>query len=540
MKRAYLQILFILCAGFMSAQTTKVYQLPATLKYIDKNNDDELSDEECKAIFNQYFENRGSETAELTVDVESSLIDLIGFLEGADLRDIKNTKAARRFIEIYYNRRYYLVDQTPFGIPPIVAMNDTVALPQDTSARPFNQTEFFDQFMHVEGHMTSVFQMPMRQTLKNFNGQSDLSQSWNREMLIMATLPFYFTPWKNGVLNITPEYSGGNGLGDGAGLAGYPNALYAFPQAKPYLLRAQFQQQIVLKKFEDGTENTIEFSAGRFILQEMFEMNQWSGNPKKDFLNFNHTMMSAWDAATTAYGYTHGVAARYRGRNTIISGALVTVNDVQGGPTTDWNIAKGNSINLQYCRALKLADKDFNIRVLGFRNTAYSGAWKDLVTDTAITSFEFPDSLKSYHSKMGIGIDADIALDKETGIFFRYSINDGKSETMGYTQADVAFNLGISKGMSRIRRPNDCFGFAWSLNGISKGHQDYINAGGNGFMIAGGPITYGREMVFETYYRLNLFANTDISLNYQVILNPAYNKDNCMVDALACRLHFEF
>lgn len=391
-------------------------------------------------------------------------------------------------------------NQNVIGLINLRSINKTVTLALDSVAPLTNQTDFFDRFMHVEGQMTAVYQTPLHTTFKRYNGRTDIAQDWNSQILIMATLPFYLNPWKNCVINITPEYAGGNGLGDGAAVAGYPNALYAYPQAKPYLLRAQIQQEFTLKTFEDGSKNTLELSAGRFIIQEMFENNKWSGDPKKDFLNFNHTMMSAWDAATTAYGFTHGIAARLRTKKSILSGAMVTVNTVAGDITTDWNVRQGQSTNLQYCRALKLFSKDFNIRFLAYNNRTFSGAWKNLPNDTnTIGTFSFPDSLKAYHNKTGLGLDADIALDDETGIFVRFSINDGRSESMGYTQADHAFNVGFSKSMSRFKRPNDNFGLAFSANGLSKGHRDYLNAGGSGFMLVGGPINYGMEMVAETY-----------------------------------------
>lgn len=432
-------------------------------------------------------------------------------------------------------------NQNVSGLINLRSINKTVTLALDSVAPLTNQTDFFDRFMHVEGQMTAVYQTPLHTSFTRYNGRTDLAENWKSQVLIMATLPFYLNPWKNCVINITPEYSGGNGLGDGTGISSYPNALYAFPQAKPYILRAQIQQLFDLKTFADGSKNTLEVRAGRFILQEMFNCNQWAYDPKKDFLNFNHTMMSAWDAATTAYGYTHGVAARLRMKKNIFSGALVTVNAIQGDITTDWNVRQGQSINLQYCRALALWSKTLNIHLLAYNNRTFSGAWKDLPNDTnTIGTFSFPDSLKAYHNKTGIGLDADLALDDETGVFVRFSFNDGRSESMGYTQADQAFNIGFSKGMSRFKRPNDNFGLAFSANGLSKGHRAYVNAGGNGFMLAGGPINYGYEMAFETYYRLNLFSKTDITFNYQLILNPAYNKDYMRLDAFAVRLQFEF
>ena len=91
------------------------------------------------------------------------------------------------------------------------------------------------------------------------------------------------------------------------------------------------------------------------------------------------------------------------------------------------------------------------------------------------------------------------------------------------------------------KRKSDVLGAAFSLNGISGPHRDYLKAGGYGFIIGDGALNYGKELILETYYQF-AFPKWHFSLSpdYQFVLNPAYNKDRGPVHVVGLRLHAEF
>jgi high affinity Mn2+ porin len=49
----------------------------------------------------------------------------------------------------------------------------------------------------------------------------------------------------------------------------------------------------------------------------------------------------------------------------------------------------------------------------------------------------------------------------------------------------------------------------------------------------------GPEQIVETYYAFPLFAAT-LTLDYQFIVNPAYNRDRGPVSVISARMHAEF
>jgi high affinity Mn2+ porin len=49
----------------------------------------------------------------------------------------------------------------------------------------------------------------------------------------------------------------------------------------------------------------------------------------------------------------------------------------------------------------------------------------------------------------------------------------------------------------------------------------------------------GTEKILETYYNFPLFASR-ITFDYQLIVNPAYNRDRGPVSVLGVRLHTQY
>jgi high affinity Mn2+ porin len=49
----------------------------------------------------------------------------------------------------------------------------------------------------------------------------------------------------------------------------------------------------------------------------------------------------------------------------------------------------------------------------------------------------------------------------------------------------------------------------------------------------------GPEQIIETYYAFPLLAST-VTLDYQFIVNPAYNRDRGPVSVISARVHSEF
>jgi high affinity Mn2+ porin len=86
----------------------------------------------------------------------------------------------------------------------------------------------------------------------------------------------------------------------------------------------------------------------------------------------------------------------------------------------------------------------------------------------------------------------------------------------------------------------DEIGIAGILNGISGPHRDYLAAGGYGFIIGDGRLKYGLEQIAEIYYDWQITTGIVATVDYQGIVNPAYNTERGPVHVGSVRVHWDF
>ncbi len=84
-------------------------------------------------------------------------------------------------------------------------------------------------------------------------------------------------------------------------------------------------------------------------------------------------------------------------------------------------------------------------------------------------------------------------------------------------------------------------GLAVVANGISRVHQEFLDAGGLGILVGDGKLPHpGTEGIIETYYDVPVQKLINVTLDYQFVDNPGYNRDRGPVSILAIRLHAQF
>jgi hypothetical protein len=389
---------------------------------------------------------------------------------------------------------------------------------------------------HISGDFiyTSLYQYQPSLSPK-YSGLRSIPAEANGKLLSMLTVNVMFRLWKGNEILISPETQQGEGIGRGEGMGAFPNAIFAFPQEKPYLARAQMRQYFY---FDNSWLKKYNFTIGRFIIQDMTDENPYSNDPQCDFLNFSHTMSSAWDAATTAYGYTHGLAQSFVFDKSVVNLIVNTTAEEAGSELTDWDIENAHSINLQYIKKFTLGGKTGKARLLGYY-TSYNGGDFDKYYKVTENGRAFYDSLHGYTNKWGGGIDISYDWSANCGLFLRYSADDGLHEDFTYTQADGSLNGGFLLGMDRIHRPDDRFGLCASINTLGAKQQRFLKEGGTGFMVGDGNLNYAPEVAFETFYSINFLRDFFLTFDYQYVLNEGYNADRGNAHFMGVRLSLD-
>jgi high affinity Mn2+ porin len=125
-------------------------------------------------------------------------------------------------------------------------------------------------------------------------------------------------------------------------------------------------------------------------------------------------------------------------------------------------------------------------------------------------------------------------------VFSRVGWSDGHNEAWVYADVDRSASLGTSIKGAIWGRPDDTYGLAAVVNGISKIHQEFLEAGGTGILAGDGRLTYGLEKALETYYDFHVWKTVRVAADYQFVVDPAYNRDRGPVSIFGGRLHWEF
>jgi high affinity Mn2+ porin len=126
------------------------------------------------------------------------------------------------------------------------------------------------------------------------------------------------------------------------------------------------------------------------------------------------------------------------------------------------------------------------------------------------------------------------------GMFARAGWANGNVEPWDVTDIDSTISGGVSLSGKQWGRPDDTVGIAGVLNGVSAVHAAFLNDGGLGILVGDGKLPHpGLEQIIETYYKFSL-SPWSVTLDYQIIGNPAYNRDRGPASVFGVRVHGQF
>ena len=141
--------------------------------------------------------------------------------------------------------------------------------------------------------------------------------------------------------------------------------------------------------------------------------------------------------------------------------------------------------------------------------------------------------------KFGLGLNAEQEVSKEIGMFTRIGWNDGRYASWAFTEIDRTIHLGLSVKGTGWKRAYDVFAIAGVINAISHAHRNFLKAGGYGFIIGDGKLNYSNEAIIETYYSARFSNFFWLTLDYEFVNHPGYNKDRGPTHVFGIRGHVE-
>ncbi len=407
-----------------------------------------------------------------------------------------------------------------------------------------------------------------------YTGDYSLRTGKERGNTATATIYAGFKGWTGSEFFLNLEASESSPISNLRGMGGLSNSENQKGGAiepKTYRARYFIRQTIGLggetENIESGfnqmastvDKNRIVLTAGKMSIIDIFDNNKFSHDGRSQFINWSFLTHGSYDYAADTKGYTIGFASELYYQDWAFRFGRFMQPKVSNGPDLDYNMFKQYADQIEIQHDHDLFNQPGSVKLLVFHNKAYMGSFKDAITYGKLNSAP-PDvsAVRQLSDKYGIGIALEQNVRDDIGIFARANINDGKRETYAFTEIDKQVSGGMTIFGNKWGRPDDAFGFAIAVNGISKDHQDYISQGGHGaFMgdlaidtdtptpgVLSNIYNYSSEKVFEAYYNSQLTTGKAGTLwgalDFQHIINPGYNADRGPVDYLGYRFHYEF
>lgn len=382
------------------------------------------------------------------------------------------------------------------------------------------------------------------------------------------TVGFYgaWAPWNWSQAYLDVEKFDGAGVSDATGLGGLTNGDVVregasglkkeFYIARSYLrfmlpLGSALTREERSKDQVPGTEAStrLEFKIGRMATNDDFDNNSYAADPRTQFMNWSLWANTAWDYAANTRGYTDGFVIGYISPSWSLKYGAYLMPVKANFQTLESSFSRARGQNLQL--TLSPWSSGTILRLLGYYNTARMGIYSQALAIAASqgTTPDIAAGDAEGRHKYGFGINAEqpLADNGATGLFMRLGWDDGQTETFAFTEVDEVETIGGQLSGAHWGRPNDRFGLAQVSEGLSAWHRQYLEAGGEGFLLGDGRLNYHHEQILESYYVFEQVwpqkpgpLHWQLGPDFQYIRNPGYNHDRGPVKFWALRAHLEY
>ena len=357
--------------------------------------------------------------------------------------------------------------------------------------------------------------------------------------------------WPGGELYLDVEMARGRGVSHTVGLGGLTNGDSIREGSgglgpAPYLARLFLRQTF---GFGGGTEAMqrgmdqlpvnvdrvrLVITAGKFAANDLFDTNLSADNARTQFMDWALFNNAAWDFAADTRGYSKGVAVSWHTPAwELTAGSLQMPTQANGNQLDpELSVARGDNLQL----SLTPEGTGFTARILVYENHARMGNYGEALAQSTGQTPDVIATRMAGRVKKGLALNLEQQVGDGWTAFFRGGWSDGRQESFAFAEVDMAASAGFA---APGFRKDDTWGVALADNRLSASHAAYLAAGGLGFVLGDGRLSYGHERIAEAYYRWQPKPWLALSPDVQRVANPGYNRDRGPVVVPGIRIHVE-
>lgn len=375
--------------------------------------------------------------------------------------------------------------------------------------------------------------------------------------------------WEGGAVYVNPEINLGYGPGNSTGSAAYPDGLaQKIGRDAPYMrFQRYFLRQIigldssgdrvndpdegsrseVLESVQNQVSGKVDkdriiITLGKFSVGDVFDDNVYAHDPTTGFMSFAFNYMGAFDYVSDAWGYTNGLSVEWKQNWWTLRAGTFQQSTVPNGNDIEPRLFYQYMGVLEFEARYELLGQPGAIKFLAYGDNGRFAKFQDVINLALTTGNLPPDvtALQQRHFKAGGGINIKQQVMENVGFFLRASMADGRYQTVDYIDNDRQISAGFVFDGALWNRRDDEIGIAGAMAGLHGDHVRYFELGGIGTYIGDGAMSYGGEKNMETYYKLGLSKNFDVTFDYQFFVNPGHNMARGPVNVFSLRARAAF
>jgi high affinity Mn2+ porin len=386
----------------------------------------------------------------------------------------------------------------------------------------------------------------------DYSGPNSLHRDWELKETVSLDLLVGAALWRGAELHVDGLMWQGFGFSKTLGVDGFPNG-EAF-RVGTDVPNVNFSRIFVRQTIGLGGEqepiaddalhlagrqdvSRLTLTVGRLSVKDIFDNNAYANDPRTQFLNWALMANEAWDYPADSLGFETGMALELNQPRWTARYGLFQMPRSSNGVAQDHHYLDAWGMVGELEGRYAIADRPGTVRFLAFLNSAHMGSY-DAALDRATRPADIV-ATRGYRNKYGFGLNVEQEVADGVGVFSRLGWSDGRNEAWAFSDVDRTVTFGLRVQGGAWHRPDDAFGLAGIFNGISRVHRRFLAAGGTGILAGDGALNYGWEEIFEGYYDVHVWKTAHITIDYQFVADPAFNRDRGPVSAIGARLHWE-
>jgi high affinity Mn2+ porin len=289
-----------------------------------------------------------------------------------------------------------------------------------------------------------------------------------------------------------------------------------------------------------GTQpaSRITLTIGKMSAKDIFDNNAYANDSRTQFMNWALMANEAWDYPADSLGYTTGLALELNQPQWAVRYGFFQMPRTSNGTAQDPHYLQAWGMVTEFERRYLWGTHPGTVRLLAYLNSANMGSYQAAL-ETPVRPADV-EATREYRYKYGFGLNVEQEIVKNLGAFTRIGWSDGRNEAWTFSDVDRTFTLGLSIKGACWSREDDTVGIAGVFNAAATVHHEFLAVGGTGILAGDGTLTYGIEKDLEVYYYFQVWKTIHTTLDYQLVSNPAFNRDRGPISIFGARLHWEF